>query len=64
MNDSNWQIEDLGDYNSDGKQDILWRNQRTGALGYWQLNGTQLISAQPIKILGSEWQTVAGGQFA
>ncbi|MBF0338958.1 MAG: FG-GAP repeat protein [Nitrospirae bacterium] len=30
MEDLNWRIEGVGDFNGDGKSDILWQNSRTG----------------------------------
>ncbi|MEB3292409.1 MAG: S8 family serine peptidase, partial [Synechococcales bacterium] len=38
----NWQIEGTGDFNRDGKIDILWRNDRDGQIGTWLMNGTQV----------------------
>jgi hypothetical protein len=38
--DTNWQIAGTGDFNRDGKTDILWRYQGTG--GYvrvWYMDG-------------------------
>ena len=47
INDSNalihvspdWFVTGIGDYNADGRDDILWRNDHTGALSNW-LAGT------------------------
>jgi hypothetical protein len=36
---SGWQIAQTGDFNDDGKADILWRNTGTGAFTIWQSNG-------------------------
>jgi hypothetical protein len=33
-----WQIVDTGDYNGDGKSDILWETG-AGTLGIWFMNG-------------------------
>ena len=37
-----WKIEGVSDFTSDGKTDILWRNNRTGENGIWQMNGSTL----------------------
>jgi hypothetical protein len=47
--DTNWEIGGTGDFNRDGKVDILWRNYGAG-LGYnvvWYMDGVTLT--------GSEW---------
>jgi hypothetical protein len=33
-----------GDYNHDGKSDVLWQNS-SGAVSVWEMNGTSLCAA-------------------
>ena len=42
--DLNWVIGGAGDFNGDGKQDIVWRNQATGQDLVWLMNGTTYVS--------------------
>jgi len=42
VGDLNWQIQRVGDFDRDGSRDILWRNQSTGEVGFWKLNGMAL----------------------
>lgn len=42
-----WQVVMLDDYNGDGRTDLLMRNDSTGALMYYYLNGHVVIGAQP-----------------
>jgi hypothetical protein len=40
---SGWVIGDSGDYNGDGKTDLLWWNTGNNQLAIWELDGTQLL---------------------
>jgi parallel beta-helix repeat protein len=40
-----WQVQRVGDFNGDGKADILWRNVTTGELYMWMMNGGTVIAA-------------------
>ena len=40
----NWTVAEVGDFNGDGKADILWRNSTDGTLGVWTMNGTAVQS--------------------
>ena len=42
-----WSIVGLGDFNDDGRGDILWRNTAND-LGIWLMNGTIIMSAPTI----------------
>ena len=42
---SNFVVQGVGDFNGDGKIDILWRDTNSGALSIWFTNGTQVTSA-------------------
>jgi hypothetical protein len=40
-----WAIAGTGDFNGDGKSDILWRDATSGAAAIWLMNGTQVTQA-------------------
>jgi len=42
--DASWQLAEIGDFNSDGMADMLWRND-SGALADWQMNGTSIVAS-------------------
>ena len=42
--DASWHVVEVGDFNGDGKADILWRND-SGALSEWLMNGSQIASS-------------------
>ncbi len=44
-----WKIEGLGDYNGDGKVDILWRHQVRGDLYVWYMDGATFVRDQYIR---------------
>jgi hypothetical protein len=38
-----WQVQGLGDFNGDGRADILWRQASTGKTYVWLMDGAQVI---------------------
>jgi FG-GAP-like repeat len=41
---STWSIVGTGDYNGDGKSDILWRDT-AGDVAIWEMNGTSILNS-------------------
>jgi hypothetical protein len=53
---SEWEIEQVGDVDGDGKADVVWRNTNNGALEVWLLNGLAIIgSGSPGKV-SLDWE--------
>ena len=48
-----WTIQGVGDFNADGKDDILWRNLATGANAIWRSGSSTTVSG--MLGLGSVW---------
>jgi hypothetical protein len=42
--DASWHVVEIGDFDGDGKSDILWRNDN-GTMSEWLMNGSQLIGS-------------------
>lgn len=62
--DFNWQIAGVGDFNNDGKLDILWRNSTTGDNRVWIMNGTSFVSSTPLPPrVGTAWKIVGVADF-
>jgi hypothetical protein len=60
---SAWHVKASGDFNGDGRADILWQND-SGQAAIWLLNGNNvvgggLVSTNP----GSAWHVKASGDF-
>ena len=53
-----------GDFNGDGKTDILWRNKGTGQNVVWLMNGTTYSSyAELMQVTDTNWEIVGTGDF-
>jgi len=64
VSDVNWGIAGVGDFDGDGKADILWRNSTTGENQVWLMNGATILSAVATSAMPDLTWTVAGiGDF-
>ena len=56
--DLNWQVAGTGDFDGDGKADILWRNLSTGENYIWLMNGLSTASQGSVNFVdpASGWQ--------
>jgi hypothetical protein len=67
--DASWSVAGLGDFNGDGKSDVLWRNNN-GSLIDWAMNGSQIASSQTVTLGGSpaapdaSWNIAGIGDFS
>jgi len=61
VSDVAWRIAGVGDFNGDGRPDLLWQNMTTGYLGIWFMNGVTAQSFQtlPITVAPSVWRIAA-----
>jgi hypothetical protein len=58
-----WQIKGTGDFNGDGKSDILWQGDN-GQAAIWLMNGTTVIGLGAAGFNpGPDWHVVGSGQF-
>ena len=58
------QYNSITDFNGDGKSDILVRNQSTGGISVWYMNGTTFVSEQPLAATADvNWKIVGMADF-
>lgn len=66
VTDTDWRIAATGDFNGDGKRDIIWQHDGTGAFAAWMMNGTSMIDGVPLTpafVVDTNWKIVGSGDF-
>jgi Bacterial Ig-like domain/FG-GAP-like repeat/CARDB len=72
INDPNWKIQGVGDFNNDQKPDLIWRNTATGANALWLMNGTNPVALSyaniydknaPSVLTDQNWQMRGANDF-
>ncbi len=59
VNASGWYTSGTGDFNGDGRDDILWRNSSTGENYLWMMNGDTIIDSGSLNTVNaSGWYMV------
>jgi hypothetical protein len=61
---SNWVIAGLGDFNSDGVTDILWRDSSSGTVAIWFLTPILTVgSAASLGVVPTSWSIAQTGDY-
>ncbi len=62
--DTHWKLCGAADYDGDGRTDLCWANDLSGAAYAWLMNGSTIVKAQEISAsTDPRWTIVAAGDF-
>ena len=59
---ANWHIAGTGDFNGDGKSDILWRND-AGTVAIWNMNDGTVLSGNSPGSMPADWHIANTGDY-
>src|SRR6185436_8612672 len=59
LDDSRWAVRGVGDFNGDGKSDILWRQDASGQVVVWLMDGLTIAGSSLFALDDLSWD-VAG----
>jgi glucose/arabinose dehydrogenase len=62
--DTRWLLGGLGDFDADGRPDLVWRNPQTGVTELWLMDGLSRRSVMVLPAVADpSWVTAATGDF-
>lgn len=65
VNDANWQIAGIGDFDGDGQDDLVWRNNVTGQNSVWFMNGSNRVGTAALpEVTDAGWRLQGVGNFS
>src|SRR5207237_3802375 len=61
--DPSWTLAGTGDFNGDGKADLIWRNSTNGLFTEWQSNGNGFTPNTYVGNVDTSWTLAATNDF-
>lgn len=60
-----WQVKVVGDFNNDGKDDLLFQNAKDGSLYIWELDGVNKLVGEGYvgSVPGTAWEVKGAGDY-
>jgi hypothetical protein len=62
LNQPDWRLDRWGDFDGDGRTDLLWSNVATGDTALWLMNGLR-PAASGVIVYGPEWKATHHADF-
>ena len=64
VDDADWRIKRIADFDGDGNADILWRHATSGEVAQWKLDGATLRSNRPFaRVDDLDWKIRSAADF-
>jgi hypothetical protein len=66
LSDVGWKMAGTGDFNQDGKPDIVWHHQGSGQVVLWYMNGSVMVSGtftSPDAVPDTNWKVLGVADF-
>jgi autotransporter-associated beta strand protein len=62
---TDWHVQGVGDFNGDGKSDVLWRQDGSGQVYVWEMNGQQVQAEGAVAhaFVTDDWHVQGIGDF-
>lgn len=59
---SGWSVAGIGDFDGDGKSDLLWRDG-SGHVAIWEMDGATFLRGDTVSIVTLDWSVAGTGDF-
>ena len=59
----NWAVAGTGDFDGNGSTDIVWRDNNTGTVAIWLLDGLQVLQTGSLGAVPSNWLIATTGDY-